>query len=56
MLLGNDDSSASEFEIDDGGLHAESTAADERLSDSPETAAHSTTPAPSSNLVWRSPL
>lgn len=38
MLLSDDDSSASEVKVDDGGLHAESAAADEGLLDSLETA------------------
>ncbi|KAF8847684.1 hypothetical protein BDZ45DRAFT_754641 [Acephala macrosclerotiorum] len=53
VLLGNDDSIASEAEVDDGGLHAESAAADEGLLDNPETAIESTTPAPPSDPdVW----
>lgn len=32
MLLGDDYSSASEAEVDDGGLHTESAAADEGFS------------------------
>jgi len=53
VLLGDDDSSASEAEVDDGGLRAESAAADEGLLDSPETAIDSRTPAPPSNPdVW----
>jgi hypothetical protein len=53
MLLGDDDSSASEAKADDGSLHAESAAADEGLLDSPETAIDSTTSAPPSNPdVW----
>ena len=43
VLLGDDDSSASKAEIDDGGLHAESAAVDENLLDSLETAIDSTT-------------
>ncbi|KAF8862783.1 hypothetical protein BDZ45DRAFT_183191 [Acephala macrosclerotiorum] len=53
VLLGNDDSSASEAEVDNGDLHAESAAADEGLLDNPETAIESTTPAfPSNPDVW----
>ncbi|KAE8440724.1 hypothetical protein EG329_006775 [Mollisiaceae sp. DMI_Dod_QoI] len=53
VLLGDDDSSASEAEVDDGGLRAESAAADEGLLDSLETATDSTTPAPPSDPdVW----
>ena len=52
MLLGDDDSSASEAEVDDGGLRAESAAADEGLLDSPETAIDSTNPAPPNSDVW----
>jgi hypothetical protein len=54
VLLGDDDSSASEAEVDDGGLYAESAAADESLLDNLETAVGSTTPAPPSNPdMWR---
>ncbi|CZR56277.1 uncharacterized protein PAC_06165 [Phialocephala subalpina] len=53
VLLGDDDSSASEAEADDGGLRVENAAADEGLLDSPETAIDSTTPAaPSNPDVW----
>jgi hypothetical protein len=53
VLLGDNDSSASEAEVDNGGLHTESAAADEGLLDSLETAIESTTPAPPSNPdVW----
>ncbi|KAH0535945.1 hypothetical protein FGG08_007156 [Glutinoglossum americanum] len=53
VLLGDDDSSASEAEVDGGGLYAESAAADESLLDNLETAVGSTTPAPPSNPdVW----
>jgi hypothetical protein len=38
VLLGDDDSSASEAEVDDNGLRAESAAPDAGLFDSPETA------------------
>lgn len=46
MLLGNNDSRASKAEVYDSGLYAKSTAADEGLLNSLETAIHSTTPAP----------
>lgn len=52
VLLGDDDSSASEAEVDDSGLCAESAAADEGLLNSPETAIDSTTPAPPNSDVW----
>ena len=52
MLLGDDDSSASEAEVDDGDLRAESAAADESLLDSPEAAIDSTTPAPPNSDMW----
>ncbi|KAI9863863.1 MAG: hypothetical protein M1813_003515 [Trichoglossum hirsutum] len=48
VLLGDDDSSAFEAEVDDGGLYAESAAADESLLDNLETAVESTTSAPPS--------
>jgi hypothetical protein len=44
VLLGDDDSRASEAEVYDSGLRAESAAADEGLLDSLETAIHSTRP------------
>ena len=50
MLLGDDDSSASEVEVDDGSLRAESVVVDAGLLDNPETAVNSTTPAPPSSL------
>ncbi|KAH8795579.1 hypothetical protein BGZ57DRAFT_920806 [Hyaloscypha finlandica] len=37
VLLGDNDSTASEAEVDDGGPCAESVAVDEGLLDSPET-------------------
>jgi hypothetical protein len=49
VLLGGDDSSASEAEADDGGPRAERVVTDEGLPDSPETATDSTIPAPPSN-------
>ena len=49
MLLGGDDLSASEAEVNDGGPRAERVVADEGLLDSPETVTDSTTPAPPSN-------
>ncbi|KAG9227976.1 hypothetical protein BJ875DRAFT_530575 [Amylocarpus encephaloides] len=49
MLLGGDDSSASEADADDGGPRAKRVVTDEGLPDSPETATDSTTPAPPSN-------
>jgi hypothetical protein len=52
VLLGDDDSSASEAEVDDGGLRAKSAVADEGLLDSPETAIDLTTPAPPNSDVW----
>ncbi|CZR55725.1 uncharacterized protein PAC_05613 [Phialocephala subalpina] len=52
VLLSDDDSSASKAEVNNGGLRAESTAADESLLDSPETAIDSTTPAPPNSDVW----
>jgi hypothetical protein len=52
VLLGDDDSSASKAEVDDGGLRAESAAVDEGLLDSLETAIDSTTPAPPNSDVW----
>jgi hypothetical protein len=52
VLLGDDDSRASEAEVYDSGLRAESAAADEGLLDSLETAIHSTTPAPPNSDVW----
>lgn len=52
MLLGDDDSSACEAEVDDSGLCAESAAADKGLLDSLETAIDSTTPAPPNSDMW----
>jgi len=49
VLLGSDDLSASEAEVDNGGPRAERVAADEGLLDSPKTATDSATPAPPSN-------
>jgi hypothetical protein len=49
VLLGGDDSSASEAEVDNGGPRAKRVAADEGLLDSPEAATDSTTPDPPSN-------
>ncbi|KAJ8063104.1 hypothetical protein OCU04_008347 [Sclerotinia nivalis] len=46
VLLGGDDLSASEAEVDDGGPRAERVAADGGLLDSPETTIDSTTPTP----------
>jgi hypothetical protein len=51
VLLGDDDSSAPEAEVDDTGLRAESVAADEGLLDSLETDIDSTTPAPPNSDV-----
>ena len=51
MLLGDDDSNASEAEVDDGG-RAKSTELDAGLLDSPDTAVDSTTPAPPSSDGW----
>jgi hypothetical protein len=53
VLLGDDDSSASEAEVDDSSLRIKSEAADEGLLDSLETAIESKTPCPPSNPdVW----
>jgi hypothetical protein len=51
VLLGDDDSRASEAEVNDSGLRAESAAADEGLLNSLETAIDSTTPAPPNSDV-----
>lgn len=51
VLLGDDDSSASEAEVDDGS-RAKSTQPDAGLFDSPENAVDSTTPAPPSPDGW----
>ncbi|KAL5326105.1 hypothetical protein ACEPPN_007243 [Leptodophora sp. 'Broadleaf-Isolate-01'] len=52
VLLGDDDSTASEAEVNDGGPRAKRVAADEDLLDSPETATDSTISAPPSNPNW----
>jgi hypothetical protein len=52
VLLGGDDLSTSEAEVDDGGPRAERVVADEGLLDSPETATDSTTPAPAFQSRW----
>lgn len=49
MPPGDNDSSASEAEVDDGGLRTESAAADKGLLDSLETAINSTNPTLASN-------
>jgi hypothetical protein len=49
VLLGDDDSSASEAEVDDVSLRAESAAPGAGLFNSPETTVDSTTPAPPSS-------
>ncbi|PVH68166.1 hypothetical protein DL98DRAFT_542612 [Cadophora sp. DSE1049] len=49
VLLGDDNSSASEHEVDDSSLHTESETADEGLLDSLKTAIESKTPCPPSN-------
>ena len=52
MLLGDDDSSASKAEVDNGGLCAESAPVDEGLLNSLETAIDSTTPSPPNPNAW----
>jgi hypothetical protein len=53
VLLGDDASSASKAEVDDGSLYAESVSTDEGHLDSLETVIRPTTPIPPSNPdVW----